>query len=361
MLRLPVALFFLLAPAAALAATSGPVRLPTPSYPPSCLSAPLTDTPTGPVYTQSATLPSIDRDTSEYHGTERVDYTFWRVACDGGKSALLLRIARAPDAVVTRAAQLPFSYGLGATQGDVSGTVRLALEPDTLTASLVPGALILSAVTVVLENAPTDDAYKLILVPMALPPGVRARTFDFNQAIDIGIFDAHSSTMTPPPPPLVVHIPAYDPSQYPAARGPMAVSGYLAGNYFDPAHNGEGMVIDVSDTNSPAVPRPRTLAVSWYTYDANARPFWIFGSAQFVPGETTVTVPMLYLANGGFAGSFGASASSLAWGNVSVSFPDCLTLHFSYASQPGLPAPVPSGAGERTWTRLTIENGLACR
>ncbi|MGZ5072364.1 MAG: hypothetical protein ACXWBL_04460, partial [Usitatibacter sp.] len=63
MLRLPVALFFLLAPAAALAATSGPVRLPTPSYPPSCLSAPLTDTPTGPVYTQSATLPSIDRDT----------------------------------------------------------------------------------------------------------------------------------------------------------------------------------------------------------------------------------------------------------------------------------------------------------
>jgi hypothetical protein len=361
MLRLPAALLFLLAPAAALAATSGPVRLPTPSYPPSCLSAPLTDAPTGPVYTQSATLASIDRDTNEYHGTERVDYTFWRVPCDGGKSALLVLISRAQGADVTRAAQYPFDYGMGATQGAVTGRFRLALEPNTLTATLLPGGVILSSVTMVAENAPGDDAYKLIIVPMALPPGTRATSFDFNQAIDVGIFDAASSTLNPLPPPIFVHIPAYDPAQYPSASGPMAVSGYQAGNYFDPAHSGEGMVFDVSDTNSPAVPRPRTLAVSWYTYDANAKPFWIFGTAQFVPGETTITVPMLYLANGGFAGAFGASATSISWGSVTISFPDCATLHFSYAAQPGLPSPVPSGSGERTWTRLTVENGLSCR
>lgn len=361
MLRAAIALFFLLAPVASLAGTSGPVRLPAPAYPPSCLSAPLTDTPTGPVFTRSATLASIDRDTNEYHGTESVEYAFWRVACDGGKSALLLRISRSAGADPQRAAQFPFQYGLTATQGAVTGTVRLAQEPDTLTAELPPGALILSSVTVVLENAPRDDAYKLILVPMALPPAVKVRTFDFNAALDIMLPDPSASTITPPPPPIVVSVPAYDPSQYPAAHGPLAVSGYNVGNYYDPVHSGEGMVIDVSETNSPAVPRPRTLAVSWYTYDANAKPFWIFGSAQFVPGETTVTVPMLYLANGGFAGSFGASATVLSWGSVAISFPDCTSMHFTYAAQPGLPAPVPSGTGERTWARLTEENGLACR
>ena len=347
--------------AAAHAMTSGPTRIPTPAYPPSCLSAPLTDTPTGPVYTQSATLPSIDRDTNGYHGNERVDYTFWRVACEGGKSALLLRIARAPGADPQRAAQFPFTYGLGATQGAITGTVRLAQEPNTLTSELLPGALILSSLTVVLENAPTDDAYKLILVPMALPPGVRARVFDFNEAIDIGIFDANAATITPPLPPIVAHIPAYDPSQYPAARAPMAISGYQAGNYFDAAHSGEGIVIDVSDAPSPAVPRPRTLGVAWYTFDTNGNPFWIFGTAAFAAGDSSVIVPMLHLSNGGFAGSFGASAATAPWGSVTISFPDCATLHLAYASNSGLAAPIPSGTGERTWTRLTQENGLSCR
>src|SRR5512140_591062 len=126
MRRPAAALFFMLAPIAALAATSGPVRLPASAYPPSCLSAPLTDTPTGPVFTRSATLASIDRDTNEYHGTESVEYAFWRVACDGGKSALLLRISRSPGADPQRAAQFPFQYGLSATQAGSTGTVRLA-------------------------------------------------------------------------------------------------------------------------------------------------------------------------------------------------------------------------------------------
>lgn len=350
-----------LAPVAAFAATSGPVRIPTAAYPPSCLAAPLTDAPTGPVFAHSTTLASIDRDTNEYHGTERVDFTFWRVACEGGKSALLLRIARASDANPQYAAQFPFQYGLSATQGTTVGTVRLAQEPNTLTSSLQPGALILSSATVVVENAPRDDAYKLILVPMALPPGVAVRTFDFNQPLDVTLPNAAAFGVNPQPAPIIVSIPAYDSSQYPAARGPMPISGYNVGNYFDPVHSGEGMVIEVADTASPAVPRPRALAVAWYTYDANGKPFWIYGVAQFVPGDAVVTVPLGYLVDGGFAGAFGASATSLSWGSVAISFPDCTSLHFTYAANAGLPAPVPSGAGERTWARLTQENGLACR
>jgi len=44
-----------------------------------------------------------------------------------------------------------------------------------------------------------------------------------------------------------------------------------------------------------------------------------------------------------------------------VTFPDCAAMRFSYAASANLPAPVPSGSGDRTWARLTQENGLSCR
>ena len=104
---------------AAGAVTTGPVPSSGAAYPPSCLSAPLIDEPSGPVVTRASTLASIDLETNEYHGVESVDVTFWRVACEGGKSALLMRIARVPGADLSMAAQYPFDYGISATHGEV--------------------------------------------------------------------------------------------------------------------------------------------------------------------------------------------------------------------------------------------------
>ena len=62
----------------------------------------------------------------------------------------------------------------------------------------------------------------------------------------------------------------------------------------------------------------------------------------------------------GFGGQFGASSTQSAWGSITLSFPDCASMHFTYAARAGLTPPVPGGSGERMWTRLTGANGLAC-
>ena len=230
--------------------------------------------------------------------------------------------------------------------------MRLAQEPNTLTSSLQPGALITSPVTLVLENAPQNSA---------LPPGVQPRHFDFDQAIDIRLPNAAAFGLNPQPPAVVASIPAYDRSQYPSASLPMPITGYNVGNYYDPAHNGEGMIVEVGDVSDPLVPGLRFVNVAWYTYDNGGIPFWIFGTARTEPGLFIVQVPMVYLSGGGFAGAFGSSATQHPWGTVTIAFPDCGTVEFTYAASAGLPAPIPSGSGTRTWMRLTQENGLSCR
>lgn len=343
------------------AATTGPVLAIAHSYPPSCLSAPLTELPSGPSYSQITFFASLDRGTFELRAFEPVDFTFWRVACEGGKSALLLRIARAPDADATRIAQFPPQYGIAARQGVLTGSIRLAQEPNARNSALMPGAIIESAITLVVENVPQDADFPGIVVPSALPPGVQGSRFDFNQAIDIVIPAPGAGGIDPLPPPIVVSIPAYDASLYPDAGMPMPITGYNGGNYFNPAHAGEGMIVGVGDR--PIVgdmPPARYVSVAWFTYDANGKPFWLFGLATFSPGERRVDVPLAYFANGGFDGAFGASSTQLSWGTMSLSFPDCASMHFTYAARAGLTPPVPSGSGERTWAQLTRTNGLAC-
>ena len=56
----------------------------------------------------------------------------------------------------------------------------------------------------------------------------------------------------------------------------------------------------------------------------------------------------------------GAAGDPISWGPATVSFPDCNTMTLTYASNPGLPAGVPTGNGTRTWSRLANVNALAC-
>lgn len=349
----------------AMAVTSGPVRASTyASYPPSCLSAPLTDQPSGPLFTGSTRLTTANPDTNAPLGFETVDYTFWRVACEGGKSALLLRISRRPDAAPGTAVVL-WNPDLRATQDGHAGSIRLATEPGTLSSSLQYGARIFSSVTVVLENFAQDIAYRSgAVVPQALPAFVQPARFDFNRALDVSLPDASTIAITPPPPaPPPVAIPAYDPQADPNARLSMPLSGFNSGNYFDPQHPGEGMLVEVSTLSDTVDPPLRSLNVAWFTYDTNGNPLWLFGSHGFAAGERRLFVVLSTYSGAAFAGASAAAAQSRVWGGVSIAFPDCTTMEFAYGPVEGVPtpAPLPSASGNRTWTRLSQPSGLDCR
>src|SRR5258706_2398347 len=121
----------------AFAVTTGPNAGGNKSYAPSCLAYPTEfDMPSGPTYSHAATFDVLDRATLQRVGFETVDFTFWRVACANGRSALLLRISRAANADGNRAVQFPPVSGLGVSQGSLSGWARLAQEPNTYASNL---------------------------------------------------------------------------------------------------------------------------------------------------------------------------------------------------------------------------------
>jgi len=301
----------------------GPVQNPWQAYAASCLAYPL-PSPSGPTWTATALL---ELGTTESGKHETVNFVFWRTPCTGGKSALLGKVFR--DQASVNKFPAPIYAGLRVSQGAIQNhLVRIATEPNTVLSNVPLDADISDSVTFVFEN----DA---------------SASIDYSQAINLTINAADSAIVS-------VAIPAYDEMQYPTADLSLQVSGYLSGNWFDPAHGGEGAQVEVGATTGSS----RYLVFAWYTYDPSGTPFWLFGLGSFNAGDRSANVTVAYESGGGFAGTGSASQSS--WGNVTVDFPDCNSMHFTYQANAGLPADVPQGSGSKTWTRLTAINGLSC-
>jgi hypothetical protein len=359
-MRTVLALFVTLVALAVQARTNGPINHSGLNYPGSCLAWPLfNDEPTGqtPTYTGTTMLERVDLATMQPQGFESVTFTFWRVACNAGRSALLMRIARSGGAILhTDAVKWPAMNGIAVTQGSFNGTVRLAQVPNAPEASLPPGALIPAAVSVALENFYRTDGFTGGAILAGATQSDLAPFVNFDNALQITLPNPSGSGIA-----MTVSVPGYDPTLYPAASMALPITGYNAGSYFDPSHPGEGMFIGVTTDQSGTtfeLQLRRSITISWFTYDQVGRAFWLYGNLQFDPGAREVTVPMRYYTNGGFAGA--ATATGNPWGNLKVSFPDCSAMRFTYAANAGLPAPIPSGSGDRTWARLTQENGLDC-
>ena len=102
------------------------------------------------------------------------------------------------------------------------------------------------------------------------------------------------------------------------------------------------------------------ITVAWYTFDSNGLPYWLFGMATFNPGDRSAAVPMMNTSDGGFAGNFN-QATTTEWGTMNVDFPDCSTMHFTFAANDGLADGVPTGSGDLDWQRLTQISGLTCQ
>lgn len=304
----------------------GPGINPARAYPPSCLSDPLPADVAGPTVTGALTLPRNDA------GSETVSVTIGRSPCSGGKSALLARLARN-----NRDGEAPYPLfpAVRFRVGDQPlGVVRVAAEPNTVRSTVDAGTALGYSQTYVLERAPT---------------GSQLASSD---AMAIYFYSPTTGTEL-----LRLDLPAYDPAQYPQSALALPLTGYLSGNWYDPAHSGEGVQTEIIETEGS---NDRSIVFAWYSYDNQGVPTWLFGSGSFARGARSVDVELGYFSGGRFADAPGGAVVPLDWGHASVSFSDCNTLKFSYAANAGLPGAVPQGAGTKQWTRLTSINGLAC-
>ena len=316
------------------------------AYPPSCLSSPI---PFGlwqndPNFRHvQIALPgdSLTNDAGERAYAETVDAYVFRVACTSGQSATLLEIDRPAnmDGNSTRYPTLPAVY---VTQNGVQDyVVRLANDPNTFFSTNYALNPLINSDVFVLENFYGGSVQ-----------------FNYNNAVIVTIdnlFVDQTKRQI-----IDSSLPMYNPAQYAAASQPLPISGYMTGNWYDKAHSGEGIQVEVGELQASGSTFPRYISIAWYTFDSTGVPYWLFGSGVFNAGDTSATVTLGYSSGGSFAGS-GASATQALWGTFNVRFPSCNSMQFTYQSAAGLPAGVPTGSGTKSWTRLTQMNGLTCQ
>ena len=332
---------------------SGPrIANPYRSYPPSCAADPLPDTPTGFTYTTQVSL--YTRNANGDPGTpEGATITLWRIACSSSgnlapynidhlqNSMLMMRIDRSSNGQDF----LPTFPSITAVQqtanGPATALVRSAQEPNTVISEVPFDATIAAQSTVyVLENYPfTTFGYTYF-------------NNNFQLLID-PVLDSNCGGCG------TITVPGYEPDQqhYPAAFADLPIDGYMSSAWYDLAHGGEGLMVQIYDNADHAT---RTLFAAWYTYDANGIPFWLSVQGVANYGSNTFSnVPVYYYTGGGFAGNF-PSVTQHNWGTMNISFPDCTTMEFDFNGAADAVAGGPAGSGSRTFHRLADINGLNC-
>jgi hypothetical protein len=322
-------------PGVAQAVTTGPTANPYRAYPPSCLADPLPSVPQGPSAVGLVPMRTVVLATGSAGPIEDVVVAIYRTPCSSGTSAMLAHVERATTRldVVVILPQVEIAQG-----GVVLPTARLSNDPNTVRSSdffSVSGyGFLAGGETYVFENWPEADIPQI----------------NYNQSLTVTLKRSGLQDVS-------IAVPAYNPASYPEASQSIPVSGYLSGAYYDPAHSGEGMMIEVNEASATS----RYIFMAWYTYDASGVPFWISGTGFFSPGDRSVRVDMIYTFGGGFAGGFPSSGVSVApWGSITLDFPNCNIAHFRYQANSDLPSGVPSGSGSKSWARLTSINGLNC-
>ncbi|MBN8738820.1 MAG: hypothetical protein J0H86_04885 [Xanthomonadaceae bacterium] len=321
------------------------------AYAPSCLAYPLPEQFSGPLYPANGSfrvlLAARDINFPDRYYEEIVNVRLWRIPCSSSgqfyDAVTLLAIDR-DAANEGNSTRYPLFPGLRLTQGNnTRKLVRVADEPNTVTSHIYADEPLINSGTYVLENFATNDASTAF--------------WDFNNAFTLTFYNFFQGDTGQP-----ISVPAYNPTQatYPTAFGNVPVTGYLTGNWFDPAHSGEGMLIQVFDL--PGTSTEKLLTFAWFTYGVDRLPFWLFGSARFpTDSRGPIVAETIYNSNGGFAGDFGASTTATRWGTVTFEFPSCYKMKFSYNGS-AASAGGPSGSGTRdTWQRRDVElNGLTC-
>lgn len=310
------------------------------AYPPSCLNAPLgsglwQNDPNAQHKTITLSGDPLSADANERAYTESVNVTLFRVACSGGKSAMLMEIDRASGASTTL---YPVYPGIQVTQGTKQNVaVRTAADPNTFLSHTDAQMPLPNSGTFVFEAFYPD-----------------ANPIDYNKALTVTLdnFIASSATRY-----TTVTFADYDASQYPEAAAGLPINGYMSTNWGNPNQSGEGIVVQVYDDRDSAT---RTLAIAWFTYGDAGAPFWLFGQTTLPIGARQISVPIVYFSTGTFVGSLAAGVPHTNWGLATITFPDCGHMTVNYNGDASA-AHGPKGQGSLTFVRVADVNGLVCQ
>lgn len=122
------------------------------------------------------------------------------------------------------------------------------------------------------------------------------------------------------------------------------VDGGFSGAWFDPAHNGEGFVVQVLEDDR--------AIVYWFTYTADGDQRWLLGTGTIV--GTRIVVADLYDASGGrFGENYDPRQVRLAArGSLEIAFRNCSEAVVNYL--------VDGAGGHQSLTRLTQLHGYRC-
>jgi len=149
----------------------------------------------------------------------------------------------------------------------------------------------------------------------------------------------------------------------PRSAIPLPLSGRHSGTWVIEDAPNQGFQLSISDQvgkrtdfvpGTPAL--PLVVFFSQYTFDAESRPLWLVGNAEFEPGATRVTIPIFRVSDGQFRSSRPADREYI--GRVTLTSRSCNDVTFEYDySRTGL------GAGSRRLQRLySLETaGYDCR
>ncbi|MEO8673613.1 MAG: hypothetical protein ABI411_20055 [Tahibacter sp.] len=307
-----------------------------PDYPQACLATLRTAVEAG---TFSVTAPEQSIDLPTINGAQGAQgfaigqrpaiVSVGRFPCGGSQSITVLRIRDSFNLMFPHTMQFP---RLTAVQGAAHAELNAVAAGDA-GSDAAPAPAIGFDTYAALENQFGEiDFSKAFRLSVSAYPDSAATTFDV---------------------PNFAPTPATEPDAF----GPRPINGRYAGNYFDPARSGEGIIIEIGDV--PGQHGQHFLQFSWFTYDNEGKPFWISGGGNFDDGDKSLHMPAAFRGGGRFAGARAASTLTL-WGTVDVAFDDCNTLQLRYQANDGLPANVPAGSGRLEWRRLTGISDYSC-
>ena len=127
---------------------------------------------------------------------------------------------------------------------------------------------------------------------------------------------------------------------------PELAEGRLSGSWYDPAHSGEGYVLEVLID--------KRVLVYWFSYDAQGNRRWFFGTGEII--DDRLVFEQMFTTHGGIFGP-GIDPAKIEirpWGS--------LELKLGCEGGTALFSPTEEGfpAGSLNLTRLTILDGLSC-